>query len=1005
MSGEAAVPVWRHGPAGLEGPLEGALKQMCNRPTLPLCVLGLALICARPATAAEPVGPGWLSPSQIICHVVRVANAPDVEAAQPLSDSLWQQAEPIGPLFRKGRPEDPERATTVRILCCQGKLYIAARCLDPAPDQIKTGTDVEKVWQDDSLELVFTGSTDRKYPYTHLQLSAAGLFRAAHIIQPFVYGRGPLKQAVDPATCRVRAGKDDQGWWAVLVLPLEQLRIEGQTFLANIVRNRPADDSDAAWSDLWGGSIANVQRFQPMTIVDALPPPGPRLAVPAGLAVGDNTLHWLNWSAAYTMTVNGKQVPVEPSGDCIARISERGTGHIRVVSPEGKTVIAYTTEVPRPLLIEAVEPFQQDASRPIAVDITLNTAAASPVDVSLTAGWWAGKPLASKVFSLSNGRHTLDLPHKIDTPGEVVIAAAANILDRAGKPIASAGARHWCVLGQTRESLDKYRDGLADLQTVAMYRASLADACNFFHVLQAGDGQYRSIGRRDGRLGTNEWNFSMVYAFAVVYAADWPENPYRGDPRMLASAIAGMEAGLAPETWYDWLGHPPNRQLQAYLLTYELLKDKVPPELAQYWRDRLVRMMEAAVDRWIEPATYEYSFFSENTGTGTNHYAYHLANVYTAGRIFGRQDWLDLARTMMRRLVAHERDGFFPEQRQAVVIHYTWLTVNAVGEYYWQSGDETILPHLMRCADFAWRVSLPPTGSQLVILHDSRNNEPNGWGCGEFVLSLTPQGRWLSHQRILQRIASGRISRSSPEFWFRTAENALYFRPGPQEPPPAEFEYGFLDGRAVIARSKTFTYGMSAICARPTDETYRVDQQNAVELNHERAGRILSGANSQQQPEAGSFFRKLKDRTVFLPWEGVVERTARGHAVRLVFDTFEAQVFCDVLTPWTARITVQLLKADGGEPVIYSFFPVAAGAAEFRADDPVDVLQFQGVRIRCSQPVQIQRDFKIMDPYSQTLRVTSKPLRAYTTLRTDKPFVLDVTVDESAPPATQPPGR
>jgi hypothetical protein len=964
----------------------------------PLCVLGIVLsLAARPAAGAEPSSSGMLSPDQIACHILRATRAPDVERADPLEDSVWQQAETVGPFFSKGRPEEPSRATTVRMLCSQGHLYIAAQCLDPQIDRIKTGSDIDKIWQDDSLEFVFTQGTTDPYPYTHLEVNAAGLSAAAHVLQPFALGIGPLKQAIDPATARVRTGKDSKGWWALVVLPLEQLRIEGTAFQGNMIRNRPADGTDYAWCDLWAGSVYNLRRLQPMTIVNTLPPARPRLQAPVGLAMGENQLHWQNWSADCTMLVNDKPVPVQTGGNCLVRIDRRGTASIRVVTADSTSLIAYSTEVPRALLIEAAEPFQQDARKPVLVKVTLNTAAAAPVEVTLIALQDA-RQIGRQVVSLANGTHEVELACKTDMPGEVSIIATADVPAVLAGPVALR-AEHWCVLGQTREQFDKFRDGIVALPTVSLYRASLADACNYYHLLQAGNGQYRSLGRT-GTLRTDEWSYSFVYAFALLYTADWPENPYRNDKRMLASAIAGMEAGLAPETWNEWMKHPPNRQLQSYLLTYDLLKDKVPAELAEYWRDRLIRMMDGVIDRWIQPARQRLSFYSEDVGTGTNHFAYHLANVYTAGKIFARQDWLDLGRTMMRRLAGHERDGFFPEQRLAVVMHYTWLSSNAVGQYYWQSGDEEVLPHLERCADFAWRTALPD--NQVVILHDSRNNEARAWMYGDFVLSLTPQGRWLAHARMQQAVTNQKPSRQSPEFWFRTAENAMYFRAGEEKAPPAAYEYAFLDGRAVVARAKGFTYGLSAICTPATDETYRVDQQNAIELDHEQAGRLLSGANSQTQPEAGSFYRKLKDRTVFLPREGAIERIANGHSARLVFDTFEAQVTCEILSPRSARIVVQLLKAQGDEPVTYNFFPVAEGAADLKAEGPIDLLQMTGVRIRCSQPVQIKREFKIMDPYGLKLTVHSKPLRAFTTLRIDKPLILDVAVGESARPATLP---
>ena len=963
---------------------------------LAMCAIS---ILTSAALAADVPSPGMLWPSQMAYPIVRAAKAPDLEKPDPLADPAWQQAEPLGPLFCTGRPEEPSRATTVRILCADSRLYFAVRCLDPQPDGIKAVAGTEDMLKDDTIEMVLSQESDRLFPCICLQVNPAGRLNAYRCLQRFAQNRSPLKEVLGAEAVRVRTGKDTKGWWVCGCLSMQAACISQSAFLANIMRIRQADGSDPAWLDLWTRRLLIDLRLQPMTIVDRLPPPAPRLRMPAGLAVGTNRLQVADWSAGCSLLLDGRPVPVAGDGTCQVRIARHGPVSVQLVGPEGKPAITYSSEVPRPLIVQAVEPFQPDMTKPIGIDVALNATAPGPIEISLEVRQ-DGKVVGSHTVSLANGTHRVQLACKPGKPGEIQIVARAKIPAESGEPV-EIGAAHWCALGLNRDQFDRFRPDIDSLSTLSLYRTGLADACNFYHLIQAGNGQYRHYGRREGRLGVSEWSDGMTYAFALLYTADWPENPHRDDPRMLASASAGMEFALAPETWYKQIEHPANRHIQAWLLTYDLLKDKIPAEQAAYWRDRLIQITQVTVDRWILPATGKFSFYGEDVGTGTNHWAYHAANVYTAGKVFDRPEWRELGRTMMRRLAGHERDGFFPERRGIPAMHYTWLTANALGQYYWQSGDEHVLPSLERCAECACRTALPG-GAEMVIVQDGRNNQPSLYYFGDFVLSLTPEGRGLAHVRIANRISSQRKpSQNQPEFWFRTAENAFYFRPGQEQPAPESFEFPFLDGRGLIAGRGGFIYGLSAICITATDTNYQTDPQNAFELNHAKVGRILSGANSEQQPEAGSFCRKHKDRTEFMPVRGNVERTDNGHVTVLEFDTFKAWVRCEILSPTAARITVQLLDVQGDEPVVFNFFPVARGAAELRGDGETTVLNLQDVAIRCSQPVRLQSDFRIVDPYSLTYRVAGKPVRAYAELKADRPLVLDVSIRESVS-ASQP---
>ena len=952
-----------------------------------LCVC-LAGLVSSPGLTAQSSAPLW--PSDPVGCIIRVQTPPTLTGDDPLSAPAWQQAAPLGPLFSAGQPEPSDRRTEIRLLLCRGTLYVGVQCGEPAPDTIRTATDPEEVWQADSIELLLTRTDTSAFPWLHVQIDAGGLLNLRRLMLPFGIWAAPLIEKPDPALVQTRTGRDAKGWWAVLALPLAECAVTGPPMRGNIVRNRQADRSHYAWVDLWGGRFLRAERFGRMVALPAPPGPPPRLRLPAALAVGINPLELTDWQQGCTLRANGKPLPVDAQGRTSLRIEHHGPTELELVRADGATLARYAAEVRRALIVSADEPFANDPTKPLPLHLTLNVVGG--VSAAVTLEVVQGKKVVGrKDLALSAGTHALSVPLSDVQPGEVQILARAQVPAPPGEPVLLA-ARHWCVLGTDRDAFDRFRAGIEELPTRAMYRAGVADAAAFYRLIQDGNGEVRRAGRN--RYGFTFWNQGFVYPLALAWKTDWPENPHRGDRRFLDAASLGMEAALEPERWQQMLDFPPNRNLQAWLLTYELLKDDVPSEQAEYWRRGLTRLVEAVVRCWVHPASFRDTCYSVDVGTGTNHYAYHASNVYTAGRIFGRDDWLSLGREMMRRLARHGKDGQFPERRDVPASRYTWLTMNALGQYYWQSRDETVRDALLRCADYSCHSSLPDGGP--TVLHDGRVNSLGADHNGDFVLSLTPAGRALARVRGLTYIHSNRTpGRTGPERWFRAAETAVNFVPGDETPLPEDTEFTFLDGRGLIARRDGFVCGLSAISVPPIEGLFRLDPQNAVEWWHVRAGRILNGANSQQQPEAGSFFRKLKDRTVFLPDSGDVHRTLDGHVARLRFQTFETTLACRVLSPSAAEMRVEVVNMEGDEPVVFNFFPGVTANDPLQLAEDQRTIRFRNVTLSCSQPVKIERDFQILNPYNMQRRMRVKAVRAFAELELKKPLVLHITVNDT----------
>ena len=613
----------------------------------------------------------------------------------PLDDpdhALWRQARLLGPLCANGQPEAPDSRSDVRLLFHDGTLWVRARCLDPAPAKIGHGDDPEEIWQGDSIEMRFSEREDAAFPLLHVQVSAGGLLRVVRYLRPFAPWGDPLLENPDPSQIKVRAKVDTRGWWVILGIPVEFYRIGQPTFQANVTRNRLGKPTGHAWVDLFNGRFQRPSRLGHMTMTEDPPKTRPALALPGGLAVGVNRLKVSNAGPGTVLRFGDKTLPVSREGTVSVEVSRHGHVEMALVAGKGQSDLRYGAEVRRPLIVDAVKPFQEDAKAPIDVKIALCTASEAPVVVTLEG--FAGKErVARKTLKLTNGTHDVQLTHTLEAPGEVRLVVRAEV-PTGGKPLA-VEAYHWCVLGKPAEAFDHFRKGIDDLPTRSLLRAGLADAVTYFRLIQTGEGIYAN---RPGSKRAREWNRCFVYVPALLYKADWPENPHRGDKRLLESARLGLEREVDPALWQHFMTFPPNRDLQPALLAYGLIKDDVPPEQAAYLRRSLERIVEAVVETWITPAEDLYTFYSRDVGTGTNHWAYHVANVYTAGKVLDRPEWVALGQKMMLRLAKHEQDGQFPERRGTPASTYTWLTINALGEYYRQSGDESVKETLMRCA-------------------------------------------------------------------------------------------------------------------------------------------------------------------------------------------------------------------------------------------------------------------------------------------------------------------
>jgi len=881
----------------------------------------------------------------------------------------------VGMLFDSGRPEPDERRTSFRMTTSDEALLVTVTCRGSA--------------QDDSVEVYLTQCDQPSFPVVIVTVAADGGWTAGVIPRPYTPYFPPPVEPFDPGEVTCEVETEANGWRALVTLTRHGLGLPRNGFYANVVRR--ADGTAHAWCDLWDGVAGQVEVFGRVVRGDGSAPESNAIVLPAGLAVGVNHLRIAAPDPAVSLRVAGQEIRPTEDGAVAITVADRGPVDIDLLRG-GAVIAAYHADVPRPLLVACHEAFLRADVVEVTADITLNVAgdAAFPVVVTCRR---EGGGTETRDLTLEPGRHPVTLTVPNGRGSELTVEARANVPGLGGPLV----ARHWCAVGLSREDLDVYREGLRDLGARDLCWAAVADAIHLRRLGQAGCGAYGNAGPRQNA----PWGEAFVYAIALLYKTEHPTNPHRGDKRLLESAVLAMEHALRPTVSQAERVDPDNRSLQAFLLTYELLKDDIEPARRDYWAYELQHRTQGVADRWVRAVSSALGMTSADCGTGSNHMAYHIANVYLAGDLFGREDWKTTAAAWLRRFAAHGEAGHWEERTGVTVAtSYTWLSANGVGEYFSRSGDRDVEPALDAFARFGAAVTTD--SGRGLALHDGRNSGHGGGPTGAFVLSRSARGRAAARARLVAALGQ-RPSDVSLETLWRYAENALNFIDGPEADFTADGEHAF--NRGVVARRTGFQYGLSTINLGPVNGLYRLDPQNVVEVFHRGAGCILHGGNSSLQPEAGSFFRAPGDgptvrglaaptapRVDYLPNTAAIKRLADGHDLDLVYWTFTARVAVHVLSARRARLVVTVRELhDGPGPVVFSFFPGVSEAEEMTVD--AQSVAFRTVRFETNRDVRTERGFRIMNPYTFEFSYEHKPVRCWTEMAPDRPFVLDIRVD------------
>ena len=382
-----------------------------------------------------------------------------------------------------------------------------------------------------------------------------------------------------------------------------------------------------------------------------------------------------------------------------------------------------------------------------------------------------------------------------------------------------------------------------------------------------------------------------ILAPAVLYAKQHRDNPRYHDRHMLELAIrigdmlaSESERGtFEPRLDSDW-------DTYMWLDAYRLLEKELGTERRERWKREIVKNIALLVENAKERVDFPW-YNSPYIGTSPNHYALWAANLYLGGRVFGNKDWEDLGRTILRRFAISEQtpDGYWGEHsRSGPTIGYNHLTLSAVAMYWEFSNDKEVLPALRRATEFHKNATFLD-GTPIDVFNDrNRYWAVSAWA--QFAFTNFPDGR--GYAAFLTNFFEP--DKLTVDQTGRLAQDALYYHEGPSEPAPQILKsYSYrMNVPAGVRKAGPWQVALSGIVDTQTiNNRFYLDRQGHLSIFHQKAGLIITGANSKRQPELATFSEELQGEIIHIPLSSRLQMSDEQDRLSLAFNTFFSDLY------------------------------------------------------------------------------------------------------------------
>jgi len=392
----------------------------------------------------------------------------------------------------------------------------------------------------------------------------------------------------------------------------------------------------------------------------------------------------------------------------------------------------------------------------------------------------------------------------------------------------------------------------------------------------------------------------VILPLALLYAADDAANGLRGKRELLALASRGGDAlrdWQYPDGQVEFIKPDGSRWGPTYmpwtmyhwLEAYALLREHLDPKRRRRWEKGLRLAFEGSA------AQQRRNKRIHNIPT------WHAMALVRAGQVFGVDDWRDLGTEKCLAAARHQHpDGYWPEG-SGPTGSYNRVYVHALGLYHMFTGDEAVLDCLRRAIDFHLHFTYPD--GSMVETVDGRVKYHDRVGItGLPGFGVTPEGRGFAHflvDRMVEHSPKGALSPHLASTWQYVPEGSE------KAPPQSRRSYAAAHPpkgrRAFVRRQGPWFICLSGYLTPPREREknagsrWIMDRAQHVSIWHEKAGLVVGGGNSKNDPDRSTFVVWSGNRCTHVADSGELSSTKKGDVITLRYGHATCKVRVKVL--------------------------------------------------------------------------------------------------------------
>lgn len=353
-----------------------------------------------------------------------------------------------------------------------------------------------------------------------------------------------------------------------------------------------------------------------------------------------------------------------------------------------------------------------------------------------------------------------------------------------------------------------------------------------------------------GYFGSEPWvcgDQNNMFPLAVAWWVESKENPYYHSPELLKVIVKAGDALIDDmdekgmwlfrkkdnSTW--GMVHMP-WTYSRWVRSYSLVREAMTPEERERW-DKALQLGFSHIQNYCKVKHVQ------------NIPCHHAMGLYAAGKLFGREEWMKIAKEYMAKVVAaQDPEGFWTEHFGPVV-NYNFVYIDALGDYYAMSKDDTVLPALEKAARYHASI-LFKDGTSAACL-DERNGYNTSLTVGNPGFSWTAIGRGFLEQQF--NLSAVKRMTFAPDY---LAAMVLHGGTGETLSPAELGENGFyLSNNKKLAK---LTRGGWQLCVtgyvcKPITNRWIMERQNMMDIYLYGRGLIAGGGNTRMQPLLSTF--------------------------------------------------------------------------------------------------------------------------------------------------------